>query len=1204
MAYPELDTIDSLEELLRRKEFYEFKADPERNFRDPADDPLAGKFLKIHSHQLFVRNFMNPNTPYKRLHLLHATGTGKTLAAISVANEFIKIYKKIYEASAANLGRGRRSYAELDRSTPTVFVLGFAGTRTAFIRDLLTHPEFGFISLSERDELMKRTRLAAAGLPDDIKHLSDYISQLKKRITLKAKGGFYKFYGYDEFVNRLFKSDTIKLTDLEAQVIQRLKNGEQITLEDVFRDYIERGEIQVNESLLKMFENSLLICDEIHNTYNSNTKNNRGVAIQYILDTVPSVRFLSMSATPINNSPSELVELLNYLLPPDQKLTKRQLYAGRRKFVPGWEKIVQKAILGKVSFLQDINPKYFPRRVFRGKTVRLPREVEGLREIPYLKFIECPMSNFHQQTYEKYTRERISEHDLDDVWDDDDLEETFYEETFVPKIPADGYSVYDIVFPNPDSDDYGVFRSSEVKNKILSAPQEWRDRVGVYIKKYSATNSVITGSFLSRENISRYSSKFAKLLDILDEITESAGGDPAACQKIMIYHDRVKMSGVLLVQELLKENGYLDEFSEPVDSTRCAVCGVALGKHSANEKNHKYYPARFVIVHSDMDKGTLEQSRAKFNSPDNATGLRYKILVGSKIIKESYDFKDVQNLIILSLPTNIPILLQVLGRCIRKFSHINLPPERWVVNVSILLTTAGKNATDPISPELYRYVDKMLDYMMIQKQERVINSCAVDADIHRDIVMPPELLSQYFPDGDTAAEPVATLGNLYFEPAARVPKLDLHELNLSTFEANKHYDEEIKLITYLLKRLFMERPVWMYDDLWRAVREPPFGVEVNPKLFQESNFIIALQGLVYSPPAIISTSRGATVSESYLVERLLDHSDKYIYKDGQRWKVEKVGDYYVLFPMSNAQPNPLSVIFTEYLELGRDKERTIFRKFPEPDDHISVDVETYLRPISKHGGVRVGIASYLRETAGANYESKKRQFLREYSGQDDVKNFLVKYPAQFQIKFTEEAIEAAIKGRKTAEVYSRVISLLSDLGVIIYVDELSRYKDMAKHYERGIPKVGQSVPLGFMTAKSVRLYDPTAERWFEVNKVALNRQITYKENEIIVGYLESSEDGMKFKLRKPIHKIREEASKTNDIRLVEKGIVCSTKNKDELVKIASNLGIKLPQGAKVHMICDMIKTNLLNSEIKERKKDSRYKYLYSWWDDMELLRIK
>jgi hypothetical protein len=82
--------------------------------------------------------------------------TGKTLAAIAIAQEFIKVYRKMYASTAAKMQASRRNYAELDRGTPTVFVLGFGGTKAAFIRDLLKHPEFGFISLSEKEELIKR----------------------------------------------------------------------------------------------------------------------------------------------------------------------------------------------------------------------------------------------------------------------------------------------------------------------------------------------------------------------------------------------------------------------------------------------------------------------------------------------------------------------------------------------------------------------------------------------------------------------------------------------------------------------------------------------------------------------------------------------------------------------------------------------------------------------------------------------------------------------------------------------------------------------------------------------------------------------------------------------------------------------------------------------------------------------------------------
>ncbi len=397
-------------DLLRRKEFYSLKADPLRNFRDPPGglaDPFAGKYLKLHSHQLFARNVMNPNTKLMRLHLSHVTGSGKTLVAISIGQEYAELYHTLYTYNATKLPVNRKNYIELAHSTPTVFVLGFSGTKSAFVRELLRYPEFGFVTLTEKDELEKRRRMADAGLPEDIRSYKDYHALLKKRITNKSKGGFYKFFGYDEFVNKLFIVNNIKLTDLETIAIQKLRNNENITLEDVFRDYINSGQIQVNYQLLDMFKGSLLICDEVHNTYNMNMKNNRGVAIQFILDSIPSVHLLTISATPINNSPTEAVELVNYMLPPDKKITKREFFANPRTLLPGKLEELGALSRGHISFLQDINIKYFPQKIYLGESIAIPHAVDTFAAgstIPYLKFIQCPMSELHQNTYNHFMR--------------------------------------------------------------------------------------------------------------------------------------------------------------------------------------------------------------------------------------------------------------------------------------------------------------------------------------------------------------------------------------------------------------------------------------------------------------------------------------------------------------------------------------------------------------------------------------------------------------------------------------------------------------------------------------------------------------------------------------------------------------------------------------------------------------------------------
>ena len=74
-----------------------------------------------------------------------------------------------------------------------------------------------------------------------------------------------------------------------------------------------------------------------------------------------------------------------------------------------------------------------------------------------------------------------------------------------------------------------------------------------------------------------------------------------------------------------------------------------------------------------------------------------------------------------------------------------------------------------------------------------------------------------------------------------------------------------------------------------------------------------------------------------------------------------------------------------------------------------------------------------------------------------------------------------------------------------------------------------------------------------------------------------------------------------DSRLIERGIVCGTKNKKDLLQIIASLGISVSKinksDIRIRKLCDIIRNKLIESEVKERAKDTRYKYLYGWWDE-------
>ena len=151
MAYPiipklDLDDFQNSESIIKdlltdisqRKEFYTFKTN--QNIKDFG--PISGFInsienknlvipgLRLNNAQLFIRNFENPNTEFNRILINWQTGTGKSIAAISIGNEFIRQY---------------RLRTTLGEKASTVFIISFTAQET-IKQDMLKYPEFGFVA--------------------------------------------------------------------------------------------------------------------------------------------------------------------------------------------------------------------------------------------------------------------------------------------------------------------------------------------------------------------------------------------------------------------------------------------------------------------------------------------------------------------------------------------------------------------------------------------------------------------------------------------------------------------------------------------------------------------------------------------------------------------------------------------------------------------------------------------------------------------------------------------------------------------------------------------------------------------------------------------------------------------------------------------------------------------------------------------------
>lgn len=1142
---------------LHNKELYYLYREPDSyNFKHPSNAlaDILNKYFHPAVQQRFVRNFMK-DSAYRSLHLFHSTGSGKTLGSLYVANEYVNAYKRIYKNN--RIGKNIYHKNTIDLS-PTVFILGFGASQKVFKKDIMKYSDFGIINQEELIQLQLKENQSKSGIQSDIKEFKEYKDRIKRRITNKEKGGFYQFLGYEEVVNRLFYSNEHTLNELEKEAE---KTG--IELEKIYEKYLANGSIQINEEFLRLFDNSFILCDEIHLTYNNAKKNDRGIALQYIL-TKTRPYLLTLSATPIKGAPKECIDWINYHMAANKQplLNKDDFFMSDKEMAPGRLKEFGEITRGYVSFFQDINYNEYPERIFVGEQIILSEDMSCLSRgnpLPYLRFTPCQMSQLHQRTYDEYIGNKDNEQSSEEM--KDTLHNT-------GKISIGARAILDIVFPNPDDETIGIFKSNEIGPKISSATPEWRQQNGVDMKKTTSGIMVATGPWLHLSTLKKYSSKYASLIETVLAIIKSHK-DEHSCKKTMIYHHKVRGSGVLLIQEILLQNGFIDEFSNPTDHTICWVCGVQQQDHplgtnvensnTLNTKStHSFYPARFVIAHSNIEKAVLDISLDKFNHTSNKNGLYYGILLGSKMISESYDFKDIQEMHLLSVPINISSLIQTFGRAIRKNASIQLPPDQRKTNIRIYVSTCKPDGTglQTMSYEVSIYADKLGTYTYIQQIEREIIKNAIDIKIHWDTIMKP------------IKEDEPTLGALWFPK----PELEVRPINMERYNNYEFGDEEVLNVIYLIKRLFLESPVYTYDALFMAIKEPRIPMSFNTKLISENNFIIALSFILNGSMIY----KGQTRVDKF-VESIFNPHIRIINRDSIEYKLKQVSDYFILFPVHTYEGDKMGEYHTYTY-------------------NISDDVETYMRPMKDGRYQRVDITKYLQgQESSDEYLLNKKVIIDAINANKPITTLLYDYSERFQIRILEEAILQYTSSPKSTEQNKSnklqpVIDLYRALDAVIMSDEILLYSDILKYYDN--QTIEKGIPIGYCIRNNIKLYD-NKSKWFEISKINLNRHIKYRENQVILGYLQDELDVIKFKLMPPT------STKGKDRRHDVRGMVCAFRDKHEVMEIAASLGISLKKfndrDLRIANVCSIIRDFLIDREMKDRTRGSQFKWVYGFW---------
>jgi len=1093
---------------MNQKEFYALK-DTHKHIKDDNILPLfmvedelkKENRLQYHSYQLFVQNFINPTTQHTRLLMKHSTGSGKTIGAIGIAMRFIQQYR--------------------ENDIGSVYIVAFEGAKKSFYNDLLKYPQFGFVTHRELRQWAGLKKQARSGQASDVAAAKDYGNNIKRRITNRTNNGFFKFVGYKALFNQIFTQDVSNLS--EDEILRQLADGT----------------IQTTD--LKVYKNSLIICDEIHNVYNSLQKNNWGVALQVILNSDPSIRGVFMSATPINNNPTEIVDLLNLLLP--ERVRKSDLFTSDG--VLKSTKKLRDLSRGVVSYLVDKNPIYYPSRAFKG---------DAVPGIEYLKFINCPMNSRQQEAY-------------DQVYNQD-----------TNTISHSNIHVVDYILPSPAGN---VYKSDDLKH-IALASTEWKTTNGVYL-----TNKVPTGSILQLPQLKDVSSKYFSMMTTIIDIVKNRQG------KIMIYHNFVMASGVLFIKEILLKNGIIEKNTAPGPNTICTRCGEICDNHTGAD--HVFNAARCFLVHGDVDKVTLNSNIETFNQSSNCMGDELLILIGSPKIKESYDLKAIRHVMVMSRPDNISTLIQIIGRSVRKHSHSVLDLE--LRNVSIYLFIASQH-------EINKYREKVKEYKTIQTIEKILHENAIDADINHDIIktgFDDNLGDLEFEISPKQRSLNLSTFNAYylqeeidiityiikraFVETSRVWKWN----DLLTFIKNPNFDVEYNtsLINTQNAIVAFSRLLWDSDtqtigtsknntmSILDSIFDPMYKYFILPN---QTHAMIKQVGCFYILSPIIRNSVILHTDSPY--RNHIPFSPTYI--DVMKYTNNMSrGPQYLLKSdtFANKYKNvPIEMLHDAICEYGV----TFQTHFIEDCiDYIFNSWTDWSTDKHKNHDFYFKILYYYDVNGFIIFANIARSH---------IYNLYLDYLIDGELDDDRESrhILNNINRRIQRSVCEWSPQQTKQLFTNTLDNSLDRFSKV-QLVSNVINKVKSSIlPIGHFLSDVPRFYHPN-KGWFSSPDYTTAKE-TWVENPIIIGYTEKSKTGVHihFKLRKPIQKI----VMHKDARLIEKGSRCVVRLKSDLVKVCKQLKITIDPNTSVSVICNKIRIKLLQLEMTERSNGTNIKYFY------------
>ncbi len=575
-------------EIFRLKEFNKEKLTPD------AVAPEKGLF----KHQKVLARFLSEHTPYNSLLVIHQVGTGKTCAAFAIAEANRNVMKKtIFLSPSQDLNKQQRKEL-IEKCFPDKYKAlaerlkagGRVGSSQLPYYKFTTPQTLGNSISRMSEAAIRETYSNTLFILDEVHKIKPYENVKDKKIELSKK-----------------QKELAKLVQSKANYSDIAKLREEVK-------NLEKQTVQTYIQLQKVFR------------------------------VAENIKILLLTATPMIDRGSEIIGIMNLILPKNQQLGKKDWQSPEK---------LKKAIKGRVSFLKSpeiATPKEFVGEFYSNdQEVPTPPNISAALEKVNIDLVSCVMSEVQTKTYLQSWCEAI--------FKPEDLK-TWKEQT-----PSLCHSIKPP--KRQKSLAYGAEQASllvigsngtvpDMKSATLYGSKIKKSDLSKFINSIKRNKTSLEIAKALYPFAPKYSLTIQKLL----EAYESG-------KKTFIYMRSVSGGGANALKYILENVGYKDV---TFNTKQVLLRGKIKTKKVALKKLPPSQRKRFVFLTGDtnVDKASVIDI---FNSPENAEGKYIQLIIGTDTITQGFSIKDVQEMHVHDPPWNYPTLEQAMGRIIRRGSH-------------------------------------------------------------------------------------------------------------------------------------------------------------------------------------------------------------------------------------------------------------------------------------------------------------------------------------------------------------------------------------------------------------------------------------------------------------------------------------------------------------------------------------------------------